>query len=219
MGGRVTRPRLSICSSHIVSFRSSELAGRLPEAFRTWKEVVKDYSTRSMTNQNDKLAALSGIVSFFPRATNDVYLAGLWKRHLLHELSRKLSNAQRPNGWRAPSWSWMALGGPVMFQADRCQWYGPVTDVVSCEVTSTFANAPYSRVTEGTLVLEGRLGSIPKTDCHGYKFPPNRPRQGEFVLDCEEDHNGDVDASTQILGPPQYWFFRLARCFTNKFHK
>ena len=90
---------------------------------------------------------------------NDVYLAGLWTKHLLHELCWQVYEAKRPARPRAPSWSWMALDGPVTFQTDHCEWYTPIVDVISCTVTPVSPSAPFSSVTNGTLVLHGVFGS------------------------------------------------------------
>lgn len=217
--GRIIRPTLSVYSADIASFRSSHLAERLPEIFQIWEVVVKDYSTRSMTNQEDKLPALSGIVRYFQTAMNDAYLAGLWRKHLLHELSWIVLNGRHPDIQRAPSWSWMALDGAITFQADRCQWYEPVAKIVSCEVTPIMADAPYSRVSGGTLVLNGMLRLVRENVSFANRslFLRSDFRRSDFrgvVLDTDEDQDGDVEVGVQTHKLPQYWFFAFARCFT-----
>lgn len=159
-GGKIVRPSLSIYSANISSFSNpSHLAERQPYIFRLWRDVVKDYSTRLMTNEGDKLSAIAGIAAYFEGVMNDVYLAGLWARHLLQELSWHVYNAKRPARSRAPSWSWMALDGPVTFQTDHCEWYTPIVEVISCTVTPVSPTAPFSSVTGGALVLDGAFSS------------------------------------------------------------
>jgi hypothetical protein len=159
-GGEITRPRISVYSPDFSTYRSSQQAERLPQIYRIWKDLIKDYSTRSMTNEEDKLNAIAGIAAYFQEHMNDVYLAGLWTKYLLQELSWKIKGAKQPSSKRAPSWSWMALDGPVSFQFDHCGWYTPIVSVISCSVDKTTPITPISKVTGGTLVLSGRFGSL-----------------------------------------------------------
>lgn len=152
--GRIHQPRLSTHSPHSM-FTQSE---RLPRLFRTWKFVVHDYTTRRLTNPMDKLPALSGIVTYFRDAMEDTYLAGLWEKHLLHELSWVPTGAtSRPPAYRAPSWSWMSIDGAIAFQADACSWYEPVAEVLTCSVVPALPHAPLSRLVGGWLSLNGYM--------------------------------------------------------------
>lgn len=157
--GKIVRPSLSIYSANISSFSNpSRLAEKQPYIFRLWRDVVRDYSTRLMTNEGDKLSAIAGMVAYFQAVMNYVYLAGPWTKHLLQELSWHAYNAKRPAKARAPSWSWMALDGPVTFQAYLCEWYTFIVKVISCTVTPVSPTARFSSVTSGALVLEGAFG-------------------------------------------------------------
>ncbi|KAH7384507.1 heterokaryon incompatibility protein-domain-containing protein [Pyrenochaeta sp. MPI-SDFR-AT-0127] len=94
---------------------------------KAWLEVVEMYSQRSMSDQLDKFPAMAGIAERFQQAFNDQYNAGLWGNDMLIGLawSRKLySKSVRPyipsygdghETWRAPSWSWASLDGPVSY--------------------------------------------------------------------------------------------------------
>lgn len=65
----------------------------------------------------DELPALSGIVSYFWDAMQGSYLAGLWKKQLLHELSWMApETASRPEVWRSPSCPGCALIEPLLFK-------------------------------------------------------------------------------------------------------
>jgi hypothetical protein len=188
--GKIVRPSLSIYSADISSFSNpSHSAERQPYIYRLWRDVVKDYSTRLMTNEGDKLSAIAGIVAYFEGVMNDVYLAGLWTRHLMQELSWHVYNAKRPAKARAPSWSWMALDGPVTFQADYCKWYTPIIKVISCTVTPVSPTAPFSSVTGGALVLEGAFSSaIPFLTRRKQLCPETRDGFG-MDSDQEQDEN------------------------------
>jgi hypothetical protein len=86
-----------------------------PKAFRTrytWQNTVMDLTRRKMSEESDKLPAISGVALQVHLITGDTYLAGLWKHWLLFELfwlldpeDEDFGNTRRPTTYRAPSWS------------------------------------------------------------------------------------------------------------------
>ncbi|KAI8941329.1 hypothetical protein NX059_002556 [Plenodomus lindquistii] len=88
------------------------------ELQRSWSVIVSRYSDCSLSLETDKLPALSGIVTKLQDLTGDVCFAGIWKRHFLYWLLWRRSHGQtlkRPLSWRAPSWSFAAIDGPVTY--------------------------------------------------------------------------------------------------------
>lgn len=88
------------------------------EKFREWGELVQEYSARSLTEENDKLVALSGVAKCQQEIFQDTYAAGLWKRTIHFELLWHVQgmNASRPlHNYRAPSWSWASINGQISF--------------------------------------------------------------------------------------------------------
>jgi hypothetical protein len=93
--------------------------------FRIWATVVEEYSLTSLTNSTDKLIAISGIAKSFADVTGQTYVAGMWRENLEHALLWRNSDRKtytvggalfpQPNIWRAPSWSWASVDGPVEF--------------------------------------------------------------------------------------------------------
>lgn len=87
-----------------------------------WKRITSEYSYRSLTNQTDKLIALSGIAqlyqTFFPDAK---YVAGIWSTHLPECLlwqafrRRMKESSRRPPEYIAPSWSWASVTTPLWY--------------------------------------------------------------------------------------------------------
>jgi hypothetical protein len=97
------------------------------EFFDKWHALLEAYTTRNLRKESDKLAAISGlakkmqqVIRYFT-GEDDVYLAGLWKRNLAQDLlwQRQVEFFHtepargRPQEWRAPSWSWASINGPV----------------------------------------------------------------------------------------------------------
>jgi hypothetical protein len=86
-----------------------------------WHQILSAYRKCDLSNSEDKLIAISGIVKVMQKQLDgDEYLAGLWRRHLVPELlwycvgthmgGRKII-PKRPLQYRAPSWSWASIDG------------------------------------------------------------------------------------------------------------
>ena len=86
-----------------------------------WLETVHVYSSCHLTEESDKLVALSGVATYFQPFVGGEYLAGLWRNSLLRELlwctedDEGRSLGRRPAAYRAPSWSWASVEGPVKY--------------------------------------------------------------------------------------------------------
>jgi hypothetical protein len=105
-----------------------------------WLLLVENYSRRQLTDPQDKLTAISGVARMLAETTGDHYLAGLWSNHLEEDLFWRVQTheetiervegkdiafeaktgaligpASRPAKYRAPSWSWASIDGPVRF--------------------------------------------------------------------------------------------------------
>lgn len=103
---------------------TESLASNGPVSLRDrWYELMEDYSSRALTNERDKLPALSGLASkfekYFPKGQ---YLAGLWSSHLPSVLLwRTIHHSRRPTSYIAPSWSWASLVGAVTYETQRLE--------------------------------------------------------------------------------------------------
>jgi hypothetical protein len=97
-------------------------------AFAVWYRLVKQYTRRSLSRPSDRLPAISGLAGLFTTATGCRYIAGLWAEdaHGLLWLKDRCGGNyygietyhSYPWEWenyRAPSWSWAAVDGPVAF--------------------------------------------------------------------------------------------------------
>jgi hypothetical protein len=96
----------------------------------------------------------------------DKYVAGLWHRNLSSELLWSVNDwhkSNSPKEYRAPSWSWAAVDGEVVFEKHRG---ASLIEILDCDVT-TVNNDPFAEVTDGYLRLSGRLYLIGamRNDC------------------------------------------------------
>jgi hypothetical protein len=88
-------------------------------------EIVSEYSYRKLTKQTDRLIALSGSQTIMNSVQSDTtYLAGIWQNRLPKLLLWKLDNRdkstcdsqhERPSKYRAPTWSWASIDGPIRY--------------------------------------------------------------------------------------------------------
>lgn len=143
-----------------------------------WLSLVADYSRRKLTKDQDKLSALAGLARLAAAETGDRYYAGVWRSHIYEDLSwriqvqeesmvsvilddgsmrsrsvpgRTVAEVSRPPVYRAPSWSWASLDGPVKFELLS---YGSlVARVRDCVVTPSGSDG-FGRVSSGQLDIE-----------------------------------------------------------------
>jgi hypothetical protein len=71
---------------------------------QAWKSLVREYSTRALTREEDKLPALSGIAYAVAKISGDKYIAGHWQSMLLDTLAwRPHAITQKPMTRDSPS--------------------------------------------------------------------------------------------------------------------
>ncbi|EIW59717.1 HET-domain-containing protein, partial [Trametes versicolor FP-101664 SS1] len=129
-----------------------------------WLRIIQNYSTRTASDETDKLVACAAIAELFHRALRSDYLAGLWRTDalLIDLLWTPWGNKRRvcalPTAYRSPSWSWAAVEGPIM----HLSWITledprniALAEITQCWVTLEDPALPFGRVTDGTLVLHG----------------------------------------------------------------
>lgn len=90
-------------------------------ALSHWAQIVETYSKANLTQDRDKLVALSGMAKMMRDTIDAKYVAGLWEKNLECQLlwrvepafdfvSGKFSNpAKPPSDYRAPSFSWASI--------------------------------------------------------------------------------------------------------------
>lgn len=83
--------------------------------FNLWNDLVKQYTQCELTRPSDKLFAIAGIAKLFSEITGDKYVAGWWKSRLLESLDWRVvePRVRLSVSYRAPSWSWASIDGPV----------------------------------------------------------------------------------------------------------
>jgi hypothetical protein len=133
-------------------------------AMRHWREICETFTERALTLSSDRALAISGIAQIFAESSGDQYIAGLWKSWFHSGLLWKTVHSHlrpktppRPTTYQGPSWSWLAVNGPVSF-GPECRPSECVAEILSCETELANETAPYGLIREGSgrLVLAAR---------------------------------------------------------------
>jgi len=152
------------------------------ERYGIWRSLVENYTRRNLTVASDRLPALGGIAKKFEVAWKDNYLAGIWERQLLPSLSwRRSDKPDQPHypalaEYRAPSWSWASIDGPVEFDIrfDLGNARGMQAKVHSCIFDMDSKN-------KDAIVIEGYM--IPVAQSHS----PDEDRMAQLYMDDHAD--------------------------------
>ena len=142
----------------------------------SWRAMVETYTTCSLTEEQDKLVAIQGLVNICKPLLDYDYLAGLWSALLPSGLMWTIRDglqangepAYRPETYRAPSWSWASVEGMIeLFPEDLseekkwielCQLLEAKTTPVGEDTTG--------QVSDGHIKLLGRLLSTDGMSFH-----------------------------------------------------
>jgi hypothetical protein len=130
----------------------------VPSEKPIWYGLVEQYTRCSLTMDEDKLVAISGIAKLVQRKLEDDYLAGLWRRNLPKDLLWQVREdevgAQRPDRYRAPSWSWASVDGRILYQSS---WTGQDRITVLNAQVSLRSEDLTGQVKAGEIRLRGNL--------------------------------------------------------------
>ncbi|PVH69103.1 HET-domain-containing protein, partial [Cadophora sp. DSE1049] len=105
--GMPTRKGLDIRLRNAVLMANENLGSKV------WAEMLRIYTSTKLTEEEDRLVAFSGIAKLFEDQSSGHYLAGLWSKHLHHELLWSCNDddkqVTRSEAYVAPTWSWACL--------------------------------------------------------------------------------------------------------------
>jgi|SRR3569833_553676 len=130
------------------------------QLYSLWKKLVAEYTARDLTKKADKLPAISGIAKVFMRNLNDdTYVAGLWEEDIYRGLLwyATMTSAEEALHYRAPSWSWASINGPVHFYTlgSGTHWQARAM-VHQIQVTAAHSDS-FGQVKDASLRITGKL--------------------------------------------------------------
>jgi hypothetical protein len=143
---------------------------------RCWVQcVVSPYTARLLTEQTDRIVALSGVAQVIESCYNDQYLAGLWRTDVVNGLCwyRQRTDeppSRRPAEYLAPTWSWASVNSHVRWS----HWYIKSSEsdieIIDAKCTQSM-NSSTGAVQDGSLNISGPLiqGQYSYRDIRGKK--------------------------------------------------
>jgi Heterokaryon incompatibility protein (HET) len=155
--------------------------------YEIWKRVVEVYTKMELTQERDRLIALSGIARMMTstmkaEGNDDKYLAGMWQNYMASQLLWSVNEEEEDAGqpfentrtkkYRAPTFSWASV------ETRRGITFAETTDqgvLVHVQVVRLFYQTEddvFGLVTDGYLVLKGVLRKIVMTDIAESAQPP-----------------------------------------------
>lgn len=157
--------------------KTSKKRDRLIVAFRVWSHAITAYTAGSLTNAEDKLVAVSAIAREMQPLMRSQYLAGHWKVDLELQLAWSGTNfSSRPSTYRAPSWSWASIDGPIQkfhdMYADIDGYYSLVEILEA--VTHLVSQDEFGQVHGGHLKLLGQTVDLEILDSEFARYGPGK---------------------------------------------
>ncbi|KAM5341526.1 hypothetical protein ACJ41O_014557 [Fusarium nematophilum] len=104
-----------------------------------WWEFIHDYTRSKLACMSGRLVAVQGLATEVGAASNQTYCEGFWTGRRCKWPETLLWTAEdpsipRPMDYRAPTWSWASIDGPVNSNGGRYVGSSPLT--IATEVTS-----------------------------------------------------------------------------------
>ncbi|KAI2601959.1 HET-domain-containing protein [Hypoxylon sp. NC1633] len=227
---RIPYSQHGLAHSAGISFIAGQDAGDKHPGIRWqggWLSLVENYTMRNLTNSQDKLTALAGVARALAEETSDGYFAGLWGRHFMEDLfwrtypqeeiedrrdarstpvkGKVLGIVRRPAEYRAPSWSWASLDGPI--KHIPLSYSNLVSAIVECSTTPA-GKDPYGRVSSGKLGIQGPIYEvrphIPKKRWDRHGIPVEIDLEDERGISTGALH---LDIQDEDLSYPCYALF------------
>ncbi|KAK6850654.1 HET-domain-containing protein [Apiospora arundinis] len=127
-----------------------------------WHSIVNQYTKRNLSENRDRLPAISAIAQALSPLFQCSYYAGLWDRDLVSGLAWHVEHLSRlPSSKSAagPSWSWATVVGRSCVHIDT-QPFTIRAEVISCKTTPVSETNPYGEVAGGELVIRGHLQQV-----------------------------------------------------------
>ncbi|CZR69715.1 uncharacterized protein PAC_19615 [Phialocephala subalpina] len=132
------------------------------KALNMWESLVRNYTKRELSRQSDRLRAIAAAAEVFSYRLHCDYLAGLWMRDLLWSLKWRVHSPKpRPQDYQAPSWSWVSVNGPILYDFyDNTDNKLYTVRVMECSTILASERSKWDAVTAGRLVIFGYLEEV-----------------------------------------------------------
>ena len=199
-----------------------EASGADPgELNNIWSELIKIYTSKSMSHKTDRLPAASGLIQRLQQANAGECFAGMWRKYLTEHMTWHLYPSDksvhvRHETYVAPTWSWASVTAHVYFRKSLVSTAitgltVPKPNMVAeiLDVQYTLAGLdPTGSLSDGVLtirapvlsaeLLSSRRGKREESPCRSdgkkFVFEIRHPRIGDTV-EFVPDSVSDIDTS------------------------
>jgi len=174
--------------------------GNFRKGYATWAQVVFTYTFTKLTVPTDKLIDISALAWYWQRlvGVETQYLARLWRSHLPTQLLWTsfggVHASTRQPIYRAPTWSWASVDGPVKLpEAILCEEKSDILITVRDAKTDLLSTDPFGPVSGGEITICGRLAKIAVRSTLGNAIVlKNGEKKLKYImmvdLDCYSPH-------------------------------
>ncbi|EPE32322.1 putative tol protein [Glarea lozoyensis ATCC 20868] len=160
----------------------------------TWSQIIWEYSKRDLTHFEDRLPALAGIASELALVWNDTYLAGFWKRSIMHHLGwfrlvelknmrpmkKIFQHIDRSQRLGSPSWSWITMPYPIRIDPPE----HIDAKLIDSKVELVSETSPFGQISRALITLEARILEAKNLDVIRKESHPASSDRG-IVFDFE----------------------------------
>jgi hypothetical protein len=164
----------------------------------TWWRWVANYTTRSLTRSEDRVAAITGMIHYFQRVTGDTPILGLWERTFICDLYWSAIGKAENSQLTGPSWSWFSH--PRQPICHRGNWFDRESDGLEPRLESfnvQWTGNPFtSKLVSSTLHISGVVRSFKVIESFRWQsgyFGAIYP--GSLWEDSVSDHYGEVNCT------------------------
>jgi hypothetical protein len=164
---KLVRRTLAGCSTEDI------LRARISDA---WSEIIKNYSARQLTKQEDRLMALEGIIVPLTTILGDDPVAGMWREQLWRQLTwwtdTSDSGDEASIVFPAPSWSWLSVQKRVYYHNSLLGEYPPKDTMLhkftDLQLSSFSIHNVHTEQLPGSTGVIGTLGVTAR--CFSYRL-------------------------------------------------
>jgi Heterokaryon incompatibility protein (HET) len=171
-----------------------------PSFLKAWDDVLGFYTRLNLTEEEDRLPALSGVAVAIQSKSNQTYYAGMWKEQMPQNLLwAYFTKGDYSRSYIAPTWSWASSRGAVHGNAFYKGNFYPDPRFKVLHISCDFVGKnPHGRVQTGAhmKVESGRLryGALTlgtAASAHEFKIIWVYPELHMELRNFKADHNGE----------------------------
>ena len=153
------------------SYNNGMMTSPMENFWFSWRSIVLDYTSRYLTLEKDKLAAIAGVASAIQSKINMQYVAGMWNNRfsieydLCWRVSGRAHNQPpfRPSKYRAPTWSWASIEGNISYEYKKDHDISGDCQLAFVEAVKieTFDGTTTGPIKSASMQIEGPLRKSP----------------------------------------------------------